>query len=129
MNKKRMDVLNDTLKRLNKKERYNYEKLVVSEDEVAEKMKNYSTYVIDNTNYVLTELKRPFRYQKANFMETGKALVGILENGESLRDFIEYQIRLNFILQIEWDVLYDNLYKKMRQEDKLKKEVEKILKK
>jgi len=114
MKQTRIDVINNTLTRLNENEKNKYKNFVLNEKEVEDKMNQYSVFPYRRRNYILTNVKRPYNYPKANFLGTGMALVGILENGEDLRDFIEYKMRLNFILEMEYDRL-------IQKENKIKK--------
>jgi len=123
MKQTRIDVINNTLTRLNGKEKNKYKNFVLNEKEVEEKMNKYSVFKYRRRNYILTNVKRPYNYPKANFLGTRMALVGILENGEDLRDFIEYQMRLNFILEMEYDRLSDEYYRHSKREQH-KEEVE-----
>lgn len=50
-------------------------------------MKNYSTVRSFYATYVVTEQKRS-EYEQPNFLGTGKALVGMLKEGQSLQDFL-----------------------------------------
>lgn len=50
-------------------------------------MKNYSTVNGVKVTYVVIEQKRS-EHEQPNFLGTGKALVGMLKNGQSLQDFL-----------------------------------------
>ena len=81
----------------------NEERIIFSEAEVKEKdvqklMKEYTIMNTNNTRYVLCERKRDDG-NDANFMDTGLALTGILENGESLQDFIEFRLRMRPVIK------------------------------
>ncbi len=123
MKQTRIDAINNALTRLNKIEKNKYKNFVLNEKEVEEKMNKYSVFKYRRINYILTNVKRPYNYPKANFLGTRMALVGILENGEDLRDFIEYQMRLNFILEMEYDRLLEEYYRHTKREQN-KEEIE-----
>ena len=49
--------------------------------------------------YVICKCERPLGYE-ADFLNSGMALTGILLEGESLRDFIEYRLRMKNVWKI-----------------------------
>ena len=70
----------------------------VKEKDVQKLMKEYTIMNTNNARYVLCERKRDDG-NDANFMDTGLALTGILENGESLQDFIEFRLRMRPVVK------------------------------
>jgi hypothetical protein len=70
----------------------------VKEKDVQKLMKEYTIMNTNNARYVLCERKRDDG-NDANFMDTGLALTGILENGESLQDFIEFRLRMRHVIK------------------------------
>ena len=49
----------------------------------------YEIFKQNKTNYVIIEHKNPSSYPQPNFMGTGKALVAILNEGETLSEFLK----------------------------------------
>ena len=97
----------------------NEERIIFSEAEVKEKdvqklMKEYTIMNTNNARYVLCERKRDDG-NDANFMNTGLALTGILENGESLQDFIEFRLRMREVIKYRnSDTIIDDIKRKIR---------------
>jgi len=70
----------------------------VKEKDVQKLMKEYTIMNTNNARYVLCERKRDDG-EDANFMGTGLALTGILEDNESLKDFIEFRLRMRPVIK------------------------------
>lgn len=60
-------------------------------------MKEYVVRNINNTKCVLCKKERDDG-DDANFMDTGLALTGILEDGETLHDFIEFRLKMRAVI-------------------------------
>lgn len=70
----------------------------IKEEDIQELMKKYVVKKINNVYYVLCDCKRDGA-ENADFMGTKKALEGILQEGEALRDFVEFKLRMKPVLE------------------------------
>ena len=70
----------------------------IKEEDIQELMKKYVVKKINNVYYVLCDSKRDGA-ENADFMGTKKALAGILQEGEALRDFVEFKLRMKPVLE------------------------------
>lgn len=70
----------------------------IKEKDVQELMRKYIIKDIDDVRYVLCKRERDDG-DDANFMETGLALTGILEDNESLKDFIKFRLRMREVIK------------------------------
>ena len=70
----------------------------IKEEDIQDLMKKYVVKKINNVYYVLCERKRD-GMADADFMGTKKALTGILQKGETLRDFAEYVLRMKSVYE------------------------------
>ncbi len=70
----------------------------IKEEDIQELMKKYSIKKFNKVNYVLCKRRRDGG-EKADFMGTKKALEGILQEGEALRDFVEFKLRMKPVLE------------------------------
>ena len=69
----------------------------VKEKDIQKLMKEYVVRNINNTKCVLCKKERDDG-DDANFMDTGLALTGILEDGETLHDFIEFRLKMRAVI-------------------------------
>ena len=83
---------------LTKEEKEIFKKAKVKEEDIDNLMKKYSIKKVNNVYYVLCERKRD-GMADADFMGTKKALTGILQKGETLRDFAEYVLRMKSVYE------------------------------
>jgi len=70
----------------------------IKEEDIQDLMKKYVVKKINNVYYVLCDSKRDGA-ENADFMGTKKALAGILQEGEALRDFVEFKLRMKPVLE------------------------------
>ena len=70
----------------------------IKEEDIQDLMKKYVVKKINNVYYVLCDCKRDGA-ENADFMGTKKALAGILQEGEALRDFVEFKLRMKPVLE------------------------------
>jgi len=86
----------------------------VKEKDVQKLMKEYTIMNTNNARYVLCERKRDDG-EDANFMGTGLALTGILEDNESLKDFIKFRLRMREVIKYRnSDFAVDAIKRKIR---------------
>lgn len=70
----------------------------IKEEDIQELMKKYSIKKFNKINYVLCKRRRDGG-EKADFMDTGLALTGILKKDETLHDFVEFRLRMRQVLE------------------------------
>lgn len=70
----------------------------IKEEDIQELMKKYSIKKFNKVNHVLCKRRRDGG-EKADFMDTGLALTGILKKGETLHDFVEFRLRMRQVLE------------------------------
>ena len=70
----------------------------IKEEDIQDLMKKHVVKKINNVYYVLCDSKRDGA-ENADFMGTKKALAGILQEGEALRDFVEFKLRMKPVLE------------------------------
>lgn len=90
---------------LTKKEQVIFEKTKIKNGEIEKLIKDFSVKKIKDVNYVLHKVERSIGCE-ANFMNTGLALSGILQEGETLHDFIEFKLKFSEICNIRAEILY-----------------------
>jgi hypothetical protein len=77
-------------------------------------MRKYIIKDIDDVRYVLCKRERDDG-DDANFMGTGLALTGILEDNESLKDFIKFRLRMREVIKYRnSDFAVDAIKRKIR---------------
>lgn len=90
---------------LTKREETIFKNIKIEEKDIEKLLKKYNIKKVNDVNYITCKIERP-NDLKANFMNTGEALVGILQENETLRDFIEYQLRFIKICDRRNEILY-----------------------
>lgn len=86
----------------------------IKEKDVQELMRKYIIKDIDDVRYVLCKRERDDE-DDANFMGTGLALTGILEDNESLKDFIKFRLRMREVIKYRnSDFAVDAIKRKIR---------------
>jgi len=90
---------------LTKKEEAIFKNIKIEEKDIERLLKKYNIKKVRNINYITCKIERP-NDLRANFMNTGEALVGILQENEILRDFVEYQLRFIKICDRRNEILY-----------------------
>lgn len=86
----------------------------IKEKDVQELMRKYIIKDIDDVRYVLCKRERDDG-EDANFMGTGLALTGILEDNESLKDFIKFRLRMREVIKYRnSDFVVDAIKRKIR---------------
>jgi len=83
---------------LTKEEKEIFKNTKIKEEDIQDLMKKYVVKKINNVYYVLCDGKRD-GMADADFMGTKKALTGILQKGETLRDFAEFRLRMRQVLE------------------------------
>lgn len=94
----------------------------VKEEDIQELIKKYSVKKVDNVNYVLCDRKRDSG-ENPDFLGTKKALTGILQKNETLRDFAEFRLRLRPVIEFRnRDFIIDAIKRKNQEkwEEKMK---------
>lgn len=71
----------------------------VKESDIEKMMSTHTIIQKFGKKYVVCKCERPLGYE-ADFLNSGMALTGILLEGESLRDFIEYRLRMRNVWKI-----------------------------
>jgi hypothetical protein len=71
----------------------------VKESDIEKMMATHEIIQKFGKKYVVCKCTRPIGYE-ADFLNSGMALTGILLEGESLRDFIEYRLRMKNVWKI-----------------------------
>jgi len=99
---------------LTNEERIIFSEVEVKEKDVQELMRKYIIKDIDDVRYVLCKRERDDG-DDANFMGTGLALTGILEDNESLKDFIKFRLRMREVIKYRnSDFAVDAIKRKIR---------------
>ncbi len=70
----------------------------VKEEDIQELIKKYSVKEVDDVKYVLCDRTRDSG-ENPDFLGTKKALTGILQKNETLRDFVEFRLRLRPVIE------------------------------
>ena len=84
---------------LTKKEMIAFEQTEEKESDIEKMMSTHTIIQKFGKKYVVCKCERPLGYE-ADFLNSGMALTGILLEGESLRDFIEYRLRMRNVWKI-----------------------------